>query len=182
MSERNAIPPIKHIWLLLVHLAVYGGFAILLGAWLGWPELVYASLLIWVSQTDFVSFEVPDSAVIGLVLSGLGLHWWLDGTVIWYLSAAVLWSVGFWGLSLLARYALGEDGLGLGDVKLMGGIAAWLGFEVPLYVVLCASIAGIGAIIVTQLKQGNELSRKVVAFGPFLCLSAWVFWLIGIAV
>jgi leader peptidase (prepilin peptidase)/N-methyltransferase len=177
MADRYFIPTIKHIWLALVHIAVYGGFAIWLGESIDWFIMCFAGLLIWVSCTDFAIFEVPDSAVIGLVGSGVGYHWWLGEPAIPYVLAALIWSSGFWAVALVARQAMGEDGLGMGDVKLMAGIATWLGLIAPIYVVLCASIAGIGVIVLTQMRSEEGLSRKVVAFGPFLCLSAWVIWL-----
>ncbi|RLJ60750.1 leader peptidase (prepilin peptidase)/N-methyltransferase [Litoreibacter meonggei] len=176
------MPTIKHVWLLLVHIAVYGGFANWLGAPLNWFALTYAILLIWVSCTDFIIFEVPDSAVIALIISGTGAHWWLGDPVFQFVLAAVVWGAGFWIVAILARRVLGENGLGLGDVKLMAGIAAWLGLAAPIYVVLCASVAGIAVIVLTQMRNKEALSRKAVAFGPFLCLSAWVIWLSGAGV
>ena len=163
--------------MLAVHLAIYGLFWFLSGTGFGWPPAILASLLIWVSSVDFRVYEIPDTASLLLILSGVALNW-QDGALP-FVFAAALWGIGFWFVASVAYRVLGEDGLGLGDVKLMAGIAAWLGPVLPIYVVLGASVAAILTILVTQSRKGQEFSRKAVAFGPFLCLSAWVIWMTG---
>ena len=168
---------LNHIPLLLVHLAVYGGFWAVTSFEVSLAIAILGALLIWVSMVDFMIYEIPDTASALLVFSGLALHW--GEGVLPYVNGAVLWAGVFWGMAIAARKALGQDGLGFGDVKLMAGLGAWLGPILPIYVVLCASVAAILTILVTQGGKSDMISRKAVAFGPFLCLSAWAVWLSG---
>lgn len=159
----------------LAHLAVYAGFWAVYADVCGLEHIVFGALLIWISCADFEIFEVPDTASFLLMLFGV-LAAYGNGMEL-HAFGAVLWFGLFLLVALCARHILGEDGLGLGDVKLMGGIGMWLGPLAPLYVVLCASLGAVLTILVTQRGGDDQNSRKVIAFGPFICLSAWVVWL-----
>ncbi|MEP0072604.1 MAG: A24 family peptidase [Marinomonas sp.] len=67
----------------------------------------------------------------------------------------------------------GKDGIGLGDVKLIAAIGAWLGIFELASMLLCASLSGI-LYNATLNKKGSGS----VPFGPFLIFSAiLVFYL-----
>lgn len=136
---------------------------------------VLSILLIWVSCVDFVKLEIPDTASALLFLTGLVFAY--SDHLQSSLLAAFCWAALFWVVAKLAKHFLRQDGLGLGDVKLMAGIGAWLGFVLPIYVVLSASVAGTLTILVSEGLKPSALAGKAVAFGPFLCLSTWVLWL-----
>ena len=77
---------------------------------------------------------------------------------------------------------MGRDALGLGDVKLMAGVGAWLGIVAPIHVVLLSSVAALGTMIVVTATRGRsvrDLPGTGIAFGPFICLSAWAIWVWG---
>jgi leader peptidase (prepilin peptidase) / N-methyltransferase len=47
-----------------------------------------------------------------------------------------------WGVAFLYRKVRGKEGMGMGDVKLMGMIGAFLGIELTVAVVMLGSIIG----------------------------------------
>ena len=56
-------------------------------------------------------------------------------------------------LCLLPLYAVG--GMGAGDVKLMAGIGAWLGWKVTLYAFCVSTIVGAAMALVMVWKRGS---------------------------
>lgn len=67
----------------------------------------------------------------------------------------------------------GKDGIGLGDVKLIAAIGAWLGIFELAPMLLCASLSGILYNATLNKKDSGS-----VPFGPFLIFSAiLVFYL-----
>lgn len=146
-----------------------------------WTGAAFAAMLIWVSVRDVILFEVPDVAAALLVVLGLAVA----GNLVQSLLGVLLWAAVFWLVSWGARKLLRRDALGLGDVKLMAGLGAWLGPVAPIYVTLFAAISGIVTLFAFAVLRGDkieELSGTGIAFGPFLCLFAWVSWEIGVRV
>ncbi|MHA6268374.1 prepilin peptidase [Aliiroseovarius sp. CAU 1755] len=165
-----------------LHLTVYGVFwALLTPVSTGWPAPVFAALLIWISVSDFETFEIPDTASFLLLASGL-LVAFQSGELWTATLAAVLWSGAFLAVALGFTALRGIEGLGLGDVKLMAGIGAWLGLLAPIYLVLAAAVSAIVVLLTVSAISGNKSANTTktgIAFGPFLCLSAWAIWLSG---
>jgi leader peptidase (prepilin peptidase) / N-methyltransferase len=74
----------------------------------------------------------------------------------------------------------GREGLGLGDVKLAGGIGAWLTIE---QIPLCLSAAAAAALLyaLAAHMRGEAIERTTsVPFGAFLCPALWLVFYIGV--
>lgn len=74
------------------------------------------------------------------------------------------------GYYLLAR----REGMGGGDIKLLGMIGAFLGWQSLLFVVFASSLSGSIVGIFAMLKQGKG-GKTRIPFGPFLALAAMLF-------
>lgn len=137
-----------------------------------------ASCLVWLSCVDLAQYVVPDLATLSVALLGalyVGLH---DGLHTLLLSAgfavcltALLWVAG----DILYR-RLGEEGLGIGDAKLIGAAALWVG---PLQIPTLLLIAASGGIAVALLAKGGADRR--VPFAPFLSFALFLLVLYGMA-
>lgn len=166
--------------LLILHLAVYGGFFLFIGG----PLLLAIGLLtilIWISVVDIERFEIPDAASAVLFISGFAfVAIWPEIRVWQHLLAAIIWPLLFWLVGVSYLRWRGVHGLGFGDVKLMAGVALWVGFYGAIMVVLAASLAGIAVLLLFSRGKIAELGKSAVAFGPLICLSTWVIWLQGV--
>ena len=149
----------------------------------GWREPTFGILLLWIALTDFRCFEIPDGASV-LLAGGGALSTWLvaPDLLLPHLLAALAWCGLFASVLLLHRRARGIDGLGWGDVKLIFGIALWLGWDGTVLCVLSAALTGAGTQVALAAAGRQRTDAPVpgaIAFGPFLCLSAGAIWLLG---
>ncbi len=138
-----------------------------------------AALLIAIAGIDLGTMFIPDV----LVLPGLGLGL-LYGLVRGDLTNALVGAlVG--GGSLLAVYfgalfLLKKEGLGLGDVELLGMIGSFLGWQGALFTIFLGSLLGAlaGAIM---MALGRLRRSQPMPFGPYLAaaglvLVIWPWW------
>lgn len=83
----------------------------------------------------------------------------------------------FWGISVLGRLMLKKDAMGFGDVKLMGALGAFLGFQSIIFITFVSSL--VGAVIgVTFIAMGKRELQTKIPFGPYIALAA-IIWLLG---
>lgn len=131
--------------------------------------LVFLLLLAYHAYTDVRSFLLYDRVTLALVAVGVGRAV-LAGDVLAALAgAAALLAV------MLAIYFASRGGMGEGDVKLAAALGVWLGVEQGLACLLFAFVGG-GAVGILLLACGER--RRMIPFGPFLCVAAVVayFW------
>jgi leader peptidase (prepilin peptidase)/N-methyltransferase len=71
-----------------------------------------------------------------------------------------------------------REGMGMGDVKLLAMIGAFLGWKSIIYVTLISSVLGtIVGLVIIVYKRGDI--RYALPFGPFLSLAAALYLFIG---
>lgn len=128
----------------------------------------FGCLLIALAGIDYEHFLLPDL----LTLPGLGAGLLIASTTDWigWREALVGAAVGGGVSWLFAEgwYRLrGEEGLGLGDVKMLALIGAFLGWEGLLVTLLLASLAGT-LVGVTAMVRGRMSFKSRLPFGVFL--------------
>jgi leader peptidase (prepilin peptidase) / N-methyltransferase len=118
------------------------------GTWLFGPTLLLVSRLIFASAMIVLFFTDLEHRILPNVIT-------LPGTVVGLLFSLVL-PPGFWSATIgvlvwpLALFAIGEavsrwvgrPALGLGDVKMLAMIAAFLGWQLAFLTVFLASLVG----------------------------------------
>lgn len=163
-----------------------GGLAAgaLAGGLAGWahgltPVLLAGAVLLLLglalALADLAEGVLPDPLVHAGLAAGLGLSLFQDvgapgpaqavtGMILgWALPVATYW---IW----LLRH--GEEGLGLGDVKLMAMLGAWLG-PAPLF---SALLAGAGLQLAIGLARRLAHGERETPFGPALLAGGWLAW------
>ncbi len=127
--------------------------------------------------SDLLHMRLPDRLTTALLVLGMALavtdpgRGWAEGLI----SAAV-GAGSFWLLRVAYQALRGREGLGLGDVRLMAGIGAAVGWaELPAVTLLAAllalAVAGVEALEKKSLPRGDTR----VPFGSYLAAAAAVF-------
>jgi leader peptidase (prepilin peptidase) / N-methyltransferase len=81
-------------------------------------------------------------------------------------------------IALLYLILRKREGMGMGDVKLLAMIGAFLGWKSIIYVILIGSVLGtIVGLAIIVYKRGNI--RYALPFGPFLSLAAALYLFIS---
>lgn len=95
--------------------------------------------------TDIWRFKVANMLTLSLLASGLIFHTLNSG---WSGLGRSATGAGFGFIALILPYA--ARGMGAGDVKLLTGVGAWLGWPMTYDVLIAAAIAGgVYALILT---------------------------------
>lgn len=131
-------------------------------------NLVFVAVLIALSFIDLDTFRLPD--VLTLPLLGIGLlgAFLIPGNPSGWES--VLSALGAGGLFwIIARVY--PQGMGLGDVKLVAALGAFLGFPSIFLAVFMGSFVG-ASIGIFLLFAGRKRFRQQIPFGPYLALGA----------
>jgi len=186
--------------------------SLFLAAWLQHPHAKAACLAVLISALicatfiDFDHMEIPDrfsigTGVVGVLLSGLvpSLHGIygevfaiasiksvfesLTGLMIG--SGLILW------IALVAEVILRKEAMGFGDVKLLGGIGAFLGWQGAVFALFGGAVIGTLGVLVWALakalfpalkaKSPNEnegLIGREMPFGPMLAAGGILYALV----
>lgn len=135
---------------------------------------------------DFEHYIIPDSVTIGGMAAGLvlsGLVPSLHNETVWYwglAESAAGMAGGFallWAISWFGEKVFKKEAMGFGDVKLMGAIGAFMGWQSVLFTLFVSSLLGsISGILLIVFGRGKLQSR--IPFGPYLAAAAtiWLFW------
>ncbi len=148
--------------------------------------LVMVSGLLLGTFVDLEHYLIPDRVSLGGMVTGLlfsVLVPSLQGEA--EMGPALLKSVigliaGSGSLFLVAeagRRILKKDAMGLGDVKLLGGIGAYLGWGGVIFTVLISSLVG-SLVGVGLIVAGKREWQSRLPYGPFLALGALI-WILG---
>ena len=143
-------------------------------------SLAFLSALLVASFIDLQHQIIPDVISLPGILLGLAqsfTHWgtvsWMDSAIGAAAGGGFLYAVA-WGFKRMT----GKEGMGLGDVKLLAMIGAWMGWRGLPFIVMLSSLTGIliggGALLLT--KKGL---RVRIPFGPFLSIGAFLLFFFG---
>jgi len=141
-------------------------------------RIVFTAILIVLFGTDLETQRLPNVITYPGIVVGLAFSFWVPpgfvACAIGALSgAAVLWLIRF-----VWKRATGVDGMGLGDVKMLAMIGAFLGWRQIGVVLFLSSLAG--AIVGIALAGFRNKSLQTrLPFGTFLAAAAFVASLVG---
>jgi leader peptidase (prepilin peptidase) / N-methyltransferase len=123
------------------------------------------------------SLLVPVEGPTGILLSRWGNFDWHIVSLINSFAGAVFGSAFILGTALLYEALRGVEGMGMGDVKLMALIGAFLGIKLTLLVLLLGSILGsvfgITLMLIVWRKRLARRRNRVAEPGPVARARAW---------
>ncbi len=79
--------------------------------------------------------------------------------------------------AICGEVTLPREAMGLGDVKFMAAIGAFIGWKGAVFSLLASSVIGAAAGVILILARKRELSSRM-PYGPYIALAA-VLWLFG---
>ena len=140
---------------------------------LDWIRICLIAILVYLAYYDLRTFRLPDVITLPLILLGLLFNSLSNQRFISFQDAiigAILGYTCLWLLNLLYRIVKKQDGVGMGDAKLLAALGAWLGWFALPSILLMASLTGlIGGIIWLQWNKQDH--RSAFPFGPFLAIA-----------
>ncbi|MBF0423032.1 MAG: prepilin peptidase [Magnetococcales bacterium] len=148
---------------------------------LGLIALGYAFIIL--TFIDFRHYILPDVITLPGMGSGLVLAWggWLHPPLADFTSAlmgVIAGGGGLWAFGWLFQKITGKAGMGFGDVKLLGMIGAWMGWQSLPFTLFFASLLGSIVGIVWMVATHRNRSQPI-PFGPYLAGAAWTYLFIG---
>ena len=185
-AKISAMYPAVELLTGLLFLGCYFIFGLTVDA-LKWA--VFAALLVVLTVTDLRERILPDEVNFFGLGAGLVFSFFtksLDGTALWLagrwfdfpppqialsFTDAALGALAGSGLLWIVAEGYfrirGREGMGLGDVKMMAAVGAFLGFKRTMLTVLVGSLLGsvIGIFLIAVSKKGRDYE---LPFGTFL--------------
>ena len=119
---------------------------------------------------------LPDAITLPGIAVGLALSFFsVRRTPLQAAMAAALGAGGLYLLAFLYEKIAGQEGMGMGDVKMLGMIGAFLTPSGVLVTILLASLAGSVVGVTLILAKGGD-GKTRLPFGVFLALGAIAAW------
>lgn len=141
-------------------------------------EFVLVSLLVVITFIDLDRYLIPDQLSLPGIVIGFACSFftprlnWIDSLLGILIGGGV-----FYLIAWLYQVIRHQDGLGGGDIKLLGMIGAFVGVPGVVFTILVASVVGTAVGVAAMVRSRKGL-MTMIPFGPFLALGAvcYLFW------
>lgn len=166
-------------WVLLRGLAIATWVALAVACAVVFEDTVEAvvaalgcAVLVAVTVTDLERRIIPNRVIVPALAAALVVQTIREPGIEWILSALLAGGV-FLGLALVY-----PAGLGMGDVKLVAFLGAWLGWDV-FVALFVGSLLGMLPALVLLLRPGGAGRKESLPYGPFLAVGGVVCLFFG---
>jgi leader peptidase (prepilin peptidase)/N-methyltransferase len=133
-------------------------------------RLLLIFVLAYLAYIDLRTFRLPDLITLPLILIGLCFNSFSNLPFVSpqeSILGALLGYLFLWLMNRVYRYIRQQDGIGMGDAKLLAGLGAWLGWHALPGILFIASAFGIiGGML--WLRLNKQKYGSPFPFGPFL--------------
>ncbi|MBN2702808.1 MAG: prepilin peptidase [Pontiellaceae bacterium] len=181
--------PIVELITALLFTAIWLKYPMLTNEGIDYRFAAYALLAFGLLLGSFVDLDemwIPDRCTIGGMMVGPILSFLIpamhgaNGHVQSLIQSLVGLGVGFgilWSVSFFGKLILKKDAMGFGDVKLMGGLGAFFGWQAVLFIIFVSSLLG-SIVGVGLIAFGKKEWQSRIPFGPYIALAALI-WMLG---
>ena len=144
----------------------------------GFVQLAAVYVLLILSVIDWQLMLIPDRFSLGLLALGVAFAWCNPNfSGLWWqkeLASLLGAGVGLFGvlaIALVGTWMFGKEAMGGGDVKLMAGIGAFVGWQGVITTVVFGSCLGLVYALYMMVRHGKK-GGDAIPFGPFLSMGA----------
>ena len=136
-------------------------------------RLLFTAMLIVLFGTDLQTMRLPNVITYPGIVIGLAASVVLPPGIVESLIGAALGAAIPWLIRYVWFKATGVEAMGLGDVKMLAMIGAFLGWRQVWVVLFISSLAGAIVGVVLIRLQGRSMATRI-PFGTFLALAAYI--------
>ena len=154
--------------------------------YLGWSELlfirlIFSSAMVVLFVIDLQSRVLPNIVTLPGIVVGLLAAFALDPGWESSILGALLGGGGLLVVAEIYHRLRQEQGVGMGDVKMLAMIGAFLGWQLMLMTLLVASLMG-SVVGIAIIVSGHGDSKYALPFGSFMAFAAVVTSTVNISV
>lgn len=136
-------------------------------------RVLLGATLLYLAYIDLRTFRLPDTITIPLAILGLAFNFLVNPALATPINALLGSIFGFafiWSINCFYRMVKKQDGIGLGDTKLLAALGAWFGWQAIPTILFIAALSGlIGGLI--WLYWNKQDRQQAFPFGPFLAFA-----------
>jgi leader peptidase (prepilin peptidase)/N-methyltransferase len=143
--------------------------------------LIYFAFFSSLTLITFIDLShriIPDAISLPGIVIGVVVSWLHPQmSMVKSLIGILVGGGSLYLVAIIYELVTKREGMGVGDVKLLAMIGAFIGWQGVLFTIFCSSL--IGSIVgVTMMLVTSADSKYAVPFGPFLSLGAitYVLW------
>jgi len=144
--------------------------------------LIYYLLLITLVVITFIDLDfqiIPNIISLpGIIIGFLASFYLSEPGVQDSLLGILVGGGAFYSIAYIFVKIRGIEGMGMGDVKLLAMLGAFLGLKGVMFIIFISSILGTITGIMVMLKTRSFSFKQKIPFGPFLSIAAmiYIFW------
>jgi leader peptidase (prepilin peptidase)/N-methyltransferase len=141
-------------------------------------RLIFTAFLIVLFGTDLETMRLPNVITYPGIVIGLVASSFLPPGIVSSAIGAAIGAAIPWAIRWVWYRARGVEAMGLGDVKMLAMIGAFLGWKQVWVVLFLGSLTGAVVGLAVIKMRGRSMASRI-PFGTFLALAALVASLVG---
>ena len=136
----------------------------------------FAFCMLVITMIDFDFQIIPDEFSVGLIIVGLATSFinpFLDTSFLQSIYGCIVGGGSLIALAIIGKFMFKQDAMGGGDIKLMAGVGAFIGWQRVLFAIFIAAFIGsiIGIVLILAKKMKK---RDMMPFGPCLAVGSLI--------
>jgi leader peptidase (prepilin peptidase)/N-methyltransferase len=141
--------------------------------------LVWGSLLILAFVIDLKERIIPDPITLGGIPIGIASAFFIrDFTIVQSILGMLIGGGSLFLIGWIYEKASGVEGMGMGDVKLMAMIGAFVGWKLALLTIFLSSLVGAIFGLILILATRSSL-KAAIPYGVFIAPAAFFSFIYG---
>ncbi len=140
---------------------------------------IFATALLVITFIDIDHQIIPNEISLPGIPIGFAVSFFIpEVTPIESLIGILAGGGGLWAVATIYLMLTRREGMGFGDVKLLGMVGAFIGWKGVIVTIFAASAIGTLVGVAAMLKSRKDM-KMAIPFGPFLSIGAMIYLFFG---